>query len=121
MLKPALPARVITSSFLLLGLSISCSFEDNQTQATDTPAIFDSRLQEVRELVVEDVATGKVPSVSIAVAHNGEVVWAEAFGWADKEDEIPATPKTKYRLGSISKPITATAVMRLVLNIKTAK
>jgi CubicO group peptidase (beta-lactamase class C family) len=114
MRKPALPGRAIASSFLLLGLSISCSVENTQTQATDAPAVFDPRLHEIREFVIEDVATGNVPSLSIAVAHNGKVVWEEAFGWADKESETPAAPNTMYRLGSISKPITATAVMRLV-------
>jgi CubicO group peptidase (beta-lactamase class C family) len=114
MRKPALPARAIPSSFLLVGLSISCSVEDNQPQATDAPAIFDPRFEEIREFVVHEVADGNVPSLTIAVAHNGEVVWEEAFGLADRENEIRATSNTMYRLGSISKPITATAVMRLV-------
>lgn len=114
MRKPALLGRAITSSFLLAGLSISCSVKDHQTQATDVPAIFDPRLQEVRDFVVHEVADGKVPSLAIAVAHNGEVVWEEAFGLADIENGIRATPNTMYRLGSIAKPITATAVMRLV-------
>ena len=109
-----MPARAITSSLLLLGLSISCSGEGNQTQGIDTPAIFDPRFQEVRDFVVQEVADGNVPSLAIAVAHNGAVVWEEAFGLADKENGIPATPNTMYRLGSIAKPITATAVMRLV-------
>jgi CubicO group peptidase (beta-lactamase class C family) len=114
MRKPALPARAITSSFLLLGLGISCSVQDDQTRETDPPASFDPRLEEIRDFVVQEVADGNVPSLAIAVAHNGEVVWEEAFGFADVENEIRATPSTLYRSGSIAKPITATAVMRLV-------
>jgi CubicO group peptidase (beta-lactamase class C family) len=107
-------AKALTVAFLLAGPGISCSPRDTQNRPTvpSTPA--DPRLQEVRQFVIEDVATGITPSLSIAVAHNGQVVWAEAFGWADKENKIQATPDTMYRLGSISKPITATAVMRLV-------
>ncbi|MDX1429335.1 MAG: serine hydrolase domain-containing protein [Rhodothermales bacterium] len=114
MRKLAVPARAITPFLLLLGPSISCSGEGNRTQATDAPAIFDPRFREVRDFIVQEVADGNVPSLAIAVAHNGAVVWEQAFGLADKENGIRASPNTMYRLGSISKPITATAVMRLV-------
>jgi len=58
MRKLAVPARAITSFSLLVGLSISCSGEGNQTQATDAPAIFDPRFQDIRDLVVQEVADG---------------------------------------------------------------
>lgn len=101
---------LLTATLLLASPTVFCSAQEDQ----DSPTPFDSRFQALREFVMNDIATGKVPSVSIAVAHNGEVVWAEAFGWADKENGIRAAPNTMYRLASISKPITATAVMRLV-------
>ena len=41
------------------------------------------------------------------------VVWAEGFGFADKANEVAATPETIYRAGSISKLFTATAAMQL--------
>lgn len=56
----------------------------------------------------------QVPSITVAVAQRGEIVWEESFGWADIEKKIPATPHTPYSLASISKPITATALMVLV-------
>jgi len=108
------PATAITFSLLVLSLSSSCSVEDNQPQATDVPAIFDPRFQEIRDFVVNEVAIGNTPSLSIAVAHDGEIVWQEAFGMADVENGIRATPNTTYPSGSIAKPITATAVMGLV-------
>lgn len=37
----------------------------------------------VRTLILEAVNSGKVPSISVAVAMNGEVIWEEAFGWAN--------------------------------------
>jgi CubicO group peptidase (beta-lactamase class C family) len=40
-------------------------------------------------------------------------LWEESFGWADRENLIPATPDTMYTLGSLAKPITATAVLLL--------
>ena len=43
----------------------------------------------------------------------GEVVWSTAVGTASYEDERDATPETQYRIGSITKTFTATAVMQL--------
>jgi CubicO group peptidase (beta-lactamase class C family) len=54
------------------------------------------------------------PSLAVAVARDGQILWAEGFGYADRERRIPATPDTRYSLASASKPITATAVMALV-------
>jgi CubicO group peptidase (beta-lactamase class C family) len=54
------------------------------------------------------------PSVSIAVAQHGKIVWEESFGWADIGRHVPATPNTLYSMASISKPITATGIMTLV-------
>ncbi len=110
----ALPATAIIPLLLILGAGVSCSVEDDQTQAAETYVRIDPRLQSVRDLVAQEVSVGNTPSLSVAVALNGEVVWEEAFGLADKEAGTPATPHTLYRLGSISKPITATAVLRLV-------
>ncbi|MEJ2151601.1 MAG: serine hydrolase [Gemmatimonadota bacterium] len=72
------------------------------------------RFSEVRDIIFEQVSTGGVPSIAVAVAENGEIVWEEAFGWSDVEYQVPATPNTMYRLGSISKTITATGLMLLV-------
>ncbi len=47
------------------------------------------------------------PGMSIAVAVNGKVVWAEGVGLADLEQCVPVTPKTKFRIGSTSKPLTS--------------
>ena len=60
----------------------------------------------VRTLVVEE----NLPGLSLAVGIAGEIVWAEGFGWADIDDRRPVTPKTLFRVGSVAKPMTATAV-----------
>jgi CubicO group peptidase (beta-lactamase class C family) len=50
----------------------------------------------------------------VAVARDGEIIWEEGFGLADREQGIPATEHTPYPLASISKPLTATGLMVLV-------
>src|SRR5579871_985576 len=59
------------------------------------------------------MAASKAPGISAAVVQAGEFVWSAGFGMADLENSVPATSQTLYRLGSISKPITATAAMTL--------
>ncbi len=74
----------------------------------DGGAAEDAR-RRARLLLVDE----NLPSVSVAVARDGEVVWSEAFGVANLERRTPATPRTRYRLGSVSKILTAAAVARL--------
>lgn len=59
--------------------------------------------------------TGRVrpPGVSVAVAIDGEIVWAEGFGLADVEQNVPVTRATKFRIGSTSKSFTAVAAILL--------
>lgn len=54
------------------------------------------------------------PSLSAAVSIDGELVWAGSAGWADLRRQIPATPDTRYRIGSTSKAVTAIALARMV-------
>jgi CubicO group peptidase (beta-lactamase class C family) len=67
----------------------------------------------VREYIQEVMEERGLPSVSVAVAVGDSIAWEEAFGWADVEARRPATPHTPYSLASISKPMTATAVLLL--------
>lgn len=50
---------------------------------------------------------GRPPGVSIAVTVKGKLVWTETFGFADLEQCVPVVPKTKFRIGSVSKPLTS--------------
>ena len=59
------------------------------------------------------MATNSVPGISLAVVQDGALVWSRGFGMADLENFVPATSATLFRLGSISKPITATAILQL--------
>jgi CubicO group peptidase (beta-lactamase class C family) len=69
---------------------------------------------DVRDIIQKELKRSKVPSISVAVARDGKILWEESFGWADVENKIEATPRTAYSLASISKPITATGLMILL-------
>ncbi len=55
-----------------------------------------------------------VPGAAVAIAVDGEVVYEQGFGWADSEEEKPVSHQSRFRIASISKPITAVAIMQLV-------
>jgi len=61
----------------------------------------------------EWIARG-IPGLSLTVAVDGKIMYSEGFGYADLEERVPVWPTTKFRIGSISKPLTATALMQLV-------
>lgn len=54
-----------------------------------------------------------VPGASVVVVRDGQVVLRRAYGMADLERRVAATPETDYRLASVSKQFTATAIMLL--------
>jgi len=66
-----------------------------------------------RQFIQEQMVQWSIPSISVAVARRGEILWEEGFGWADRENRIQATEHTMYYLASINKSFTATALMIL--------
>lgn len=54
------------------------------------------------------------PGAALAVGKAGRIVYARAFGYADRQRQRPATVDSQFRIASISKPITATAIVKLV-------
>ena len=71
-------------------------------------------VERARTLVRADIARRGYPGIAIAVAVDGETVWSEGFGYADLEHRVPMSPAVKFRVGSISKSMTAAAVATLV-------
>ncbi|MDT9597912.1 serine hydrolase domain-containing protein [Sphingosinicella rhizophila] len=61
-----------------------------------------------------EISSGGPPSIQIAVGYEGELIFNEAFGTADVENDVRATPDTMYRTASISKWMTAAAAMVLI-------
>ncbi len=53
------------------------------------------------------------PGVVILVARDGKLLFCHGYGLADREEQIPATPTTQFRIGSLTKQFTAAAILRL--------
>lgn len=69
---------------------------------------------EAQALLENAIEEYDLVGLSAAVGRDGEIVWSGAAGYADLENELPATPQMVHRIASISKPMAAVATMRLV-------
>lgn len=67
-----------------------------------------------RHTLAEEMAARHVPAVSIAVADDGRIIWAKAYGLADVASGRPASVRTMFQAGSVSKPVAASGFMKLV-------
>jgi len=67
-------------------------------------------VQQSREIARASVTGQNLPGVSVAVGVDGDIVWAEGFGWADLETKARVTPDTRFRIGETSKALTSAAV-----------
>ena len=65
-----------------------------------------------RRLALEAQKEGRLPSLAAAVFRAGEVVWSDAVGLADVEEQTKATPDTQYAVASITKTFTAASVFQ---------
>ena len=74
----------------------------------------ESPLSELDEAVDGKFRRFQARCGEVVIARDGEIVYQRSFGYADQQKTIPATPDHYYRLASVSKLVTAAAVMRLV-------
>jgi len=65
------------------------------------------------EFVKEQMETDRMTGLWVAFMKD-DFVWAKGYGFADLENQVPTTEKSAYRLASVTKPMTATAIMQLV-------
>ncbi len=76
----------------------------------DPPAEWARAVEQAREIVRASLAGQNLPGVSFAVGVDGQHVWAEGFGFADLENRVPVSPRTRFRIGTASIALTSAAV-----------
>jgi serine beta-lactamase-like protein LACTB len=103
-------SRVLRSKWIHLAILIAlcsgvCKAQNGKLSS--------GKLAKIDAAVSKFMASTHVPGLSVAVVENGEYEWAQGFGFADLENNVPASERTLFRLASISKSLTATAAMQL--------
>lgn len=96
---------LLVGVFLCVGATPIAWTQEHQLSA--------EKRSQIEAAVSKYMSSTHVPGVSVAVVENGEYEWAAGFGFADLENNVPASEHTLFRLGSISKPLTATGAMEL--------
>ncbi len=104
------------------GAACSAALVGSATTATGTPAAtptdeqLDTDLEGlVDELVETSLSEHDIPGASVAIVSDGSRSLTKGYGVADRETESPVDPEeTLFRIGSVSKPVVATALMDLV-------
>jgi len=96
---------------LIIAVAI-CAVFAGCFQAQESKLSPEKRTQ-IEAAVNKFVASTHVPGVSIAIVENGAYEWGAGFGFADLENNVPASEHTLFRLASISKSLTATGAMQL--------
>jgi len=74
-------------------------------QARPTYSEYGEKIEAARAVVLERM--DRFPGLSVSVGVDGQIVWAEGFGWADLEQRVPVRATSGFRVGSVAKPMTA--------------
>jgi len=77
---------------------------------------FANEVDQSEKLITALMQEKNIPGLSIAVATKDKIVWAQGFGFSDLENKIPVRINSKFRIGSISKTLTALAIGKLIEN-----
>ena len=70
-------------------------------------------IEKIDKVATDTLAKTGVPSASVAIVKDGQVVYTKAYGDARLDPKTPATPQMRYSIGSISKQFTAFAILLL--------
>jgi CubicO group peptidase (beta-lactamase class C family) len=85
-----------------------------QEKKVSVTGLADADLAPFDDLMINFVRDNQVPGAALAVAKDGKLVYARGFGHADEGLAMPVQPGVRFRIASVSKPITAALMMRLI-------
>jgi len=85
---------------------------------SDDPAIARSISLALDPIVARFAEKRDSVGLTLALSRNGKLIYARAFGYSDLSGLVPATPNTLFSIASISKPITAVAILQLIQSRK---
>lgn len=81
---------------------------------SDFDSKYSTQIENSRLILKSMMKVCDLPALSVAVSKNSKLIWSEAFGFSNLESKSPACPKSIFRIGSVSKTLTAVAFVKLV-------
>lgn len=97
----------------LLGLAARGMAQDFPREKPEAAGMSSERLERISKAVQQSIDDKRIAGAVTLVARHGHVVWFKAQGMSDREAGKPMRPDSIFRICSMSKPITSTAVMML--------
>ena len=100
-----------------IALLLSCFIFlwNSHAQTTTSLSDADLMISQARQIVEREVHKHNYPGAAVAVWHNGALLWSEGVGFANIQDSIRVDPaKSLFRIGSVSKTLTAAGLAQLV-------
>lgn len=102
-----------------LGIAIALTAASGSPVTAEQPVTADAtaptdHFERVEKYFLDELKTQHIPGMSVAIVWKDHSTWTRGFGLADVENDVPATSGTVYRIGSMTRMITAVAVLRLV-------
>jgi len=88
--------------------------DTNKVTPPEDSGFSSERLQRLSDVMQTDVDKGTIPGAVVMISRNGKLVYSKAFGFQDREKQIPMKTDSIFRIASMSKPVTSVAVMMLV-------
>lgn len=112
----------VVASILVAALSVACGSSTQAARSsnaagcreTNAAAGYGRAIRTARPLVRRLKSGIRAPGMSLAIAVDGKIVWSVNCGYADVEARRPVTDHTRFRIGSVSKTITAAALLHYV-------
>ena len=101
----------LTLLFAMLAAGLAASSSAEEIAATGDAV---SELVAFDDWMKSFMEEHNIPGGQLAIVRHGQLVYARGFGWADRDANEPVEPQSLFRIASISKPITAVAILKFV-------
>jgi D-alanyl-D-alanine carboxypeptidase len=102
--KPSAPQRIVNASLMAI----------RRPPAFAIPHLTQAQLIDQLQSRLQQQSAAGAFSGAVLIAKDGKPIFERAYGLADRAHHIPNTVETKFRIGSMNKMFTATAIMQLV-------
>jgi CubicO group peptidase (beta-lactamase class C family)/D-alanyl-D-alanine dipeptidase len=97
--------------FAVLAAVVACAPADRETIPPD--ARYADAVAALETVIAQELREKRLPSITVALVDDQQIVWARGFGTARTADSTPATAMTIHRVGSVSKLFTDIGIMQL--------
>ena len=106
MLRGRFPVLLFCLALLSPALAGAADFLEQHQEARDAITLLDLWIE-------EQMAYQQIPGLALGIVYDQELIWSKGYGVEDLASQEPVNPATLFRLGSVSKLFTATAILQL--------